>query len=76
VLDVMDYISNFVLMPVVAFTTCAMIGWVLGPKSMIEEIKRNGERFGREKLYIVMIKFVAPVLLLFLLLQSLGVVRL
>ena len=50
VLDVMDYISNFVLMPVVAFTTCVLIGWVLGPKSMIEEIKRNGERFGREKL--------------------------
>ena len=75
VLDVMDYISNFVLMPVVAFTTCVLIGWVLGPKSMIEEIKRNGERFGREKLYVAMVKVVAPVLLLFLLLQSLGIVK-
>ncbi len=75
VLDVMDYISNFVLMPVVAFTTCVLIGWVLGPKSMIEEIKRNGERFAREKLYVAMVKVVAPVLLLFLLLQSLGVVK-
>ena len=42
---------------------------------MIEEIKRNGERFGREKLYVAMVKVVAPVLLLFLLLQSLGVVK-
>ena len=76
VLDVMDYISNFVLMPVVAFTTCVLIGWVLGPKTVIEEITRNGERFGREKLYIAMVKIVAPVLLLFLLLQSLGIVTL
>ena len=72
VLDVMDYISNYVLMPVVALATCVMVGWVLGPKSIVEEVSRNGERFGREKLYNVMIKVVAPVLLLLLLLQSLG----
>ena len=76
VLDVLDYISNFVLMPVVAIATCLMIGWVLGPKTIIEEVTRNGERFGREKLYIVMVKIVTPVLLLFLLLQSLGLVSL
>ena len=75
VLDVMDYISNYVLMPVVALASCVLIGWVLGPKSVIEEVTRNGERFGREKLYVVMIKIVAPVLLLFLLLQSLGLVK-
>lgn len=76
VLDVMDYISNFVLMPVVAIAACAMVGWVLGPKSIIEEVTRNGERFGREKLYVAMVKIVAPVLLMFLLLQSLGIVKL
>ena len=76
ILDVMDYISNYVLMPVVALASCVMVGWVLGPKSIIDEVTRNGERFGREKLYVVMIKIVAPVLLLFLLLQSLGVVKL
>ena len=72
VLDVMDYVSNYVLMPVVALATCVLVGWVLGPKSIIEEVRRNGERFGREKLYNIMIKVVAPVLLLLLLLQSLG----
>lgn len=76
VLDVMDYISNFVLMPVVAIAACVLVGWVLGPKSVIEEVTRNGERFGREKLYVAMVKIVAPVLLVFLLLQSLGIVKL
>ena len=33
VLDVLDYISNFVLMPVGAMANCVLIGWALGPKS-------------------------------------------
>ena len=76
VLDVFDYISNYVLMPVVAFSTCVLVGWVLNPKTIIDEVTINGERFGREKLYVAMVKVVAPVLLVFLLLQSLGIVKL
>ena len=76
ILDVMDYISNYVLMPVVALASCVLVGWTIGPKSIIDEVRHNGERFGREKLYVLMIKVVAPVLLLFLLLQSLGLVKL
>ena len=76
VLDILDYISNYVLMPVVSIATCVFIGWVLQPKLIIEEITRNGEKFGREKLYVVMIKFVTPVLLMILLLQALGILKL
>ena len=76
ILDILDYISNYVLMPVVAIFTCVLVGWVLTPKTIIEEVTRNGERFSREKLYVAMVKIVAPVLLAFLLLQSLGIVKL
>ena len=73
VLDVMDYASNYILMPVVAIATCALIGWVLKPKTVIDEVTNNGTlKFGREKLYVVMIKYITPIMLLFLLLQSLG----
>ena len=72
VLDLMDYVSNYVLMPVVAIATCIMVGWVLGPKTIIDEITLGGFKFSREKLYVVMVKFITPVMLLFLLLQSLG----
>ena len=71
----LDYISNFVLMPVVAITTCVLIGWVIKPEIIIREVTINGERFGREKLYVMMVRFVAPVLLLLLLLQSLGLLN-
>ena len=74
VLDVMDYISNYILMPVVAIGTCILIGWFLKPGTVIDEATKNGERFGRKKLYIVMVKYITPVLLLILLLKSLGII--
>lgn len=75
ILDVMDYISNNCLMPVVALLTCVLIGWILKPNTIIEEVEKNGEKMGRKKLYIFMIKFVAPLFLLLLLLQTLGILN-
>lgn len=72
-LDIMDYLSNNVLMPVLAIGTCILIGWVVKPKTVIEEATKNGERFRRRHLYTAMVKFIAPVMLLILLLGSLGV---
>ena len=74
ILDVMDYISNNVLMPIVAIGTCILIGWVLKPGTVVEEATKNGEKFGRANLYIVMIKYITPVLLLILLLKALGII--
>ncbi len=73
VLDIMDYVSNNILMPIVAISTCILIGWVLTPDIVIDEVTRNGAKFVRKKLYIVMIRFVAPVMLFILFLQSFGV---
>ncbi len=73
ILDVMDYISNNILMPVVSIGTCILVGWIIKPKSMLDEITRNGESFARKNLYVFMVKFLAPVLLIILFLKSLGV---
>lgn len=75
ILDIMDYVSNNILMPIVAIGTCILIGWIVKPKYVIEEIEKSGSKFGRRKLYIAMIKVVAPILLLVLLLMSLGIVE-
>ena len=71
-LDIMDYASNYVLMPVVSILTCILIGWIAKPKYIIDEIKKSGTSFKRAGLYTVMVKFVAPVMLLVLFLKSLG----
>ena len=71
--DVMDYVSNNFLMPVVAIGTCILVGWVVKPRTVIDEIERSSGRFGRKKLYVVMIKVIAPILLTVLLLKSVGI---
>ena len=76
ILDIMDFLSNNIMMPLVAFLTSVLIGWVVKPKVIIEEVTQGKYRFGRKGLYIVMIKFVVPLMLLFLLLQSFGLIRL
>ncbi len=74
ILDIMDYISNNLLMPVVAIGTCILIGWVVKPKVIIDEVEKSGGKFGRKWLYIPMIKVVAPILLIILLLKSAGLI--
>lgn len=73
-----DYISNSILMPIVAFCTCILVGWVVKPKVLTDEITKNGEKFGRKKLFNVMIKYVAPICLLFIfvtgILSQLGII--
>ena len=74
ILDILDYASNNILMPIVGLLTCILIGWIAKPKTTIDEITRNGEKFGRKTLYVVMVKVVAPILLFIILLTGLGVI--
>lgn len=76
VLDLMDYVSNNWLMPIVALFTCILIGWVAKPKFIIDEVTQGKYKFRRKGLYIAMVKVVAPALLLVLLLQAFGVFNL
>lgn len=76
ILDILDYISNNILMPIVAIGTCLLIGWIAKPKTVIDEVEKNGKKMGRKLLYIIMVKFVAPIMLVILLLQSLGFFKL
>ncbi len=75
ILDIMDYISNNLFMPLVAIATCILIGWVLGPKTIIDEVEKDGSRMGRKGLYKIMIRFIAPILLVLILLKSIGIIN-
>ncbi len=61
----MDYISNSVMMPFIALLSTILIGWVMTPDYVIDEMERNGEKFRRKKLYRIMIRYVTPVFILF-----------
>ena len=50
ILDIMDYLSNNIMMPTVAILTCILVGWVVKPKTVIDEVTKNGNTFGRKGL--------------------------
>ena len=58
-----DFVTNAVLMPVVAIVTCIFVGWVLGPDRIEKEILEGEKKFAARGLYNVMVKYVAPVLI-------------
>ena len=68
-LDFFDFVSNSVMMPIVAFATCILVGFVLGPKTVSDEIELNGE-FKSKRLFAVVIRYIAPVCLLVILASS------
>ena len=70
ILDIFDYFSNNILMPIVALVTCILVGWVIKTKAITDEVKINGEKFGREKLYVLMVKFIAPIFLILIFASS------
>lgn len=78
-LDFFDFISNSVLMPIVAFLTCIFVGWFVGCRAIGDEVRLSA-KFGREKLFNVMTKWISPVCIVAILvssvLNSLGVITL
>ena len=71
-LDVMDYISNSFLMPLIALLTAIFVGWVIKPQWIIDEMEVDGNQFRMHGLYSVMVRFVVPVIMAVLFLQSTG----
>ena len=67
VLDIMDFVSNSVLMPIVAFFTCIFIGFIIKPKTISDEVKVTDGTFKAEKMFNVIIKWVAPIFLVLIL---------
>ena len=68
-LDFFDFISNSVLMPLVALFTCIFVGFIIKPKTIIEEVELNGT-FKEKKFYTIMIKYIAPIMIIAILLFS------
>ena len=68
-LDQMDFLTNTILMPIGAFLTCIFIGYVVKPKVVIDEVKISS-KFKREKLFVVIIKYIAPIFILAILISS------
>lgn len=70
ILDFFDFISNNVMMPLAALATAILIGYVVKPKTVIDEVEKNGT-FRSKKLYCIMIRYVVPICMVVILVSSL-----
>ena len=69
-LDFFDFISNSVLMPIVAFFTCIFVGYIIKPQAIAEEVELSG-KFSRKVLFNIVIKYFAPICIVLILASSL-----
>lgn len=68
-LDFFDFISNSVIMPIVAFFTCIFVGYIIKPKAIEEEIELSA-KFKSKKLFNIVIKYIAPICIILILISS------
>lgn len=79
ILEMMDFITNSVLMPILALLICVFVGYVIGVNVIHDEVMLSS-KFKRRKIFDVMIKYIAPVLIALILVSSilnaLGIIKL
>lgn len=68
-LDFFDFISNTLLMPLTALATALFITQVIGVQAIVDEMEISAP-FKRKKLFSAVIRYVAPVLLIAVLISS------
>ena len=64
-----DFVSNSVIMPVVALFTSIFVGYIIKPKSVIEEVELTGA-FKSKILFTLVIKYFAPICIVLILVSS------
>lgn len=65
-LDLADFLSNSVMMPLAALMTCIFVGWIVKPQTLIQEIALSAP-FKARALWAFVIKFIAPIVVLIIL---------
>ena len=58
-LDFFDFLTNSVMMPIAAITTCLLVSRVIGVKKIEAEMLQGGT-FRRKKIFNFMIRFLCP----------------
>lgn len=69
-LDFFDFLTNSVMMPIAAFTTCLLVSKVIGVKKIEEEVLHGEGTFRRKKIFNFMIKYLCPIFAAIILLSS------
>lgn len=69
-LDLFDFLTNSVMMPIAAIATCLLVSRVVGVEKIEEEVTLNGHSFRRRKIFNFMIRYLCPIFAIIILLSS------
>ena len=69
-LDFFDFLTNSVMMPIAAIATCLLVSRVIGVDRIEEEMTQEGGTFRRQKIFVMMIKYLCPVFAAIILISS------
>ena len=73
--DWFDFITGQIFLPVVGFLTCIFLGWFVPHKLVRDEFTNWGTLRGRYfHLYLLLVKYVCPVCILFIFLHQFGLI--
>ena len=69
--DFMEFVTDRLLIPVVALGSCLLAGWVWGAKNSVAEVRNTeGAKFPMAPAYTVLVKYVAPIAIIAILVYS------
>lgn len=69
-LDLFDFLTNSVMMPIAAFMTSILVSRVVGVNRIEEEIIHGESAFRRKRVFVVMIKYFCPIFAIIILISS------
>jgi NSS family neurotransmitter:Na+ symporter len=72
--DFMEFLTDRLLMPVGSLLFCIFVGWVWGPDKAVAEAEQDGIKFGLKTMYKISVKYIAPLAIIAILLQSFGII--
>ena len=65
-----DFLTNSVMMPIAAITTCLLVSRVIGVEKIEEEVTLEGKPFRRKRIFNFMIKYLCPIFAAIILISS------
>ena len=69
-LDLFDFLTNSVMMPIAAIATCLLVSRVVGVEKIEEEVTLDGSSFRRRRIFNFMIRYLCPLFAVIILLSS------
>ena len=69
-LDLFDFLTNSVMMPIAAIAICLLVSRVIGVEKIEEEVTQEGGRFRRKAIFNFMIRYLCPLFAAIILVSS------